>query len=92
MVRQKQFRISALQCPTRNVMEVNYDSPDSSHSVNDPSTHSKLQEEIATFKKEIRATNLTTEKMQFQTCCLESPTGLKMAGRENLSLSYLKHH
>ena len=55
---EEQFRISALQCPTRNVMEVNYDSLDSSHSVNDPSADSKLQEEIATLKKEIRAIKL----------------------------------
>ena len=39
-------------------MEVNYDSLDSSHSVNDPSADSKLQEEIATLKKEIRAIKL----------------------------------
>ena len=55
---EEQFRISALQCPTRNVMEVNYDSLDSSHSVNDLSADSKLQEEIATLKKEIRAIKL----------------------------------
>ena len=39
-------------------MEVNYDSLDSSHSVNDLSADSKLQEEIATLKKEIRAIKL----------------------------------
>ena len=39
-------------------MEVNYDSLDSSHSVNDPSADSKLQEEIATLKKEIRTIKL----------------------------------
>ena len=39
-------------------MEVNCDSLDSSHSVNDPSADSKLQEEIATLKKEIRAIKL----------------------------------
>lgn len=50
--------LSSIQSPTSNTLDTNCDSVDSTHSVNDSNVVTKLQEEIATLKQEIRVIKL----------------------------------